>query len=251
MVDSGATYNFITEVKARRLRLRWEKDSEKMKAVNFVALLIVELVKQTMMKLGGRKGPVDFVVVKMDDFDVVLGMKFLLKHQPNRFKMISAMQLDKSPIREEPTPVAILLEALRKSGETVPKDTLCVLEKCHGMMQNSWPKSLPSQRMIDHEIELLPEANSPAKNVYRTTPPKLAELLKELKELLNTGFDRLVQASFAKEWGQMTDIAEAGLEKASRQMEKRADQKQYPLSFEWRIKFPISSATMPYKYLLT
>uniref|UniRef100_A0A9I9EHA8 Uncharacterized protein n=1 Tax=Cucumis melo TaxID=3656 RepID=A0A9I9EHA8_CUCME len=78
MVDSGATYNFITEAEARRLRLRWEKDSRRMKAVNSVALPIVGLVKRTTIKFGGWKGPVDFVVVKMDDFDVVLGMEFLL-----------------------------------------------------------------------------------------------------------------------------------------------------------------------------
>ncbi|TYK11965.1 Asp_protease_2 domain-containing protein [Cucumis melo var. makuwa] len=98
MVDSGATHNFITEAEARRLRLRWEKDSGKMKVVNSVALPI------------------------MDDFDVVLGMEFLLEHQvipmpsakclaitgsfptvvqadirqPNGFKMMSTIQLDKS-----------------------------------------------------------------------------------------------------------------------------------------------------------
>ena len=81
MVDSGATHNFITETEARRLGLRWERDSGKMKAVNSIALPIVGLVKRTTIKLGGWRGPVDFVVVKMDDFDVVLGMEFLLEHQ--------------------------------------------------------------------------------------------------------------------------------------------------------------------------
>ncbi|KAA0053169.1 uncharacterized protein E5676_scaffold1775G00050 [Cucumis melo var. makuwa] len=166
MIDSGATHNFITEAEARRLRLCWENDSGRMKAVNSIALPVVGLVKQTTIKLGGWKGRVDFVVVKMDDFDVVLGMEFLLKHQvipmpsarclvitgsfptivqaeipqPNGFKMISAMQLDKSHAQEEPPSVEILLGALEKSGETVPKDTLCVLEKCHGAMPSSWPK---------------------------------------------------------------------------------------------------------------
>ncbi|KAA0039512.1 Asp_protease_2 domain-containing protein [Cucumis melo var. makuwa] len=108
-----------------------------MKVVNSIALPIVGLVKQTMMKLGGWKGLADFVVVKMDDFDLVLGMEFLLEHkvismpstkclviirylptivradirQPNGFKTTSVMQLDKNPAREEPKFVAILLEA--------------------------------------------------------------------------------------------------------------------------------------------
>ncbi|TYJ95559.1 Asp_protease_2 domain-containing protein [Cucumis melo var. makuwa] len=202
MIDSSAIHNFITEAEARRLRLRWEKDLERMKVVNFFALPVVKLVKRTTIKLGGWKGPVNFVVVKMDDFDVVLGMEFVLEyqvipmpsakclaitgsfptvvqadiHQPNGFKMISVMQLDESPVQEEPPSTAILLGALGKRRETVPKDILCVSEKCHDVMPNSWLKSLLMQRTIDHGIELLPEAKASAKNAYRMAPPELAKL---------------------------------------------------------------------------
>lgn len=48
-----------------------------MKAINSVALPIIRIVKRTMIRLGGWSGPIDFVIVKMDDFDIVLGMKFL------------------------------------------------------------------------------------------------------------------------------------------------------------------------------
>ncbi|KAA0060455.1 uncharacterized protein E6C27_scaffold22G002820 [Cucumis melo var. makuwa] len=121
---------------AKHLRLSWEKDLGRMKVVNFVALPIVELVKRTVIKLRGWKGLVDFVVVKMDDFDVVLGMEFLFEHQSNEFQMISAMQLDKSPVQEEPPSAVILLGALGKLGETVPKETPCVSEKCHGFSRS-------------------------------------------------------------------------------------------------------------------
>ncbi|TYK23130.1 uncharacterized protein E5676_scaffold142G001280 [Cucumis melo var. makuwa] len=124
MIDSDVTHNFITETEARHLRLRWEKNLGRMKVVNFVGLPIVGLVKRTVIKLGGWKCPADFVIIKMDDFNVVLGMEFLLEHQvipmpsakclvitgsfhtvvqadihqPNGFKMISAMQQDKNPV---------------------------------------------------------------------------------------------------------------------------------------------------------
>ncbi|XP_050941245.1 uncharacterized protein LOC127149526 [Cucumis melo] len=222
MVDSGATHNFITEVEARCLRIRWKKDSGRMKVMNFVALPIVGMVKRATIKLGGWKGPVDFVVVKMDDFDVVLGMEFLLEHQvipmpsakclvitgsfsmvvqadirqPNGFKMISAMQLDESRAQEEPPSVEILLGALEKPGETVPKDTLCVQEKCHGVMPSSWPKSSSMRRRTDHGVESPSEAKAHAKNAYRMAPPELAKLWKPSKMLLNTGFSRPVQAPY-------------------------------------------------------
>ncbi|KAA0059255.1 uncharacterized protein E5676_scaffold84663G00040 [Cucumis melo var. makuwa] len=218
MVDSGATHNFITEAEARCLRLRWEKDEGR----EFRCLPIVRLVKRTTIKLGGWKGPVDFVVVKMDDFDVVLGMDFLLEHQvipmpstkclaitgsfltvvqvdirqPNGFKMISSMQLDESRAQEEPPSVEIPLGVLEKKEETVPKDALCVPEKCHDVLPNSWPKSVLMRRTIDHGIELLPEAKASTKNAYRMAPPELAKFREPSRMLLNTGFSRPVQALY-------------------------------------------------------
>ncbi|KAA0038415.1 gag-asp_proteas domain-containing protein [Cucumis melo var. makuwa] len=222
MVDSGATHNFIIEAKARRLRLHRERDSGKMNVVNSIALPIVGLMKRTTIKLGGWKGPVDFVVVKMDDFDVVLGMEFLLEHQvipmpsakclaitgsfptivqadirqPNGFKMISVMQLDESCAQEEPPFMEIPLGALEKKEETVPKDTLCVLEKCQGVMLSSWPKSSSMRTRTDHGIKSPLEVKAHAKNAYRMAPPELAKLRKPSKMLLNTRFNRPVPTPY-------------------------------------------------------
>ncbi|KAA0046199.1 RNA-directed DNA polymerase-like protein [Cucumis melo var. makuwa] len=158
----------------------------------------------------------------MDDFDVVLGMEFLLEHQvipmplakclvitvptpsvvqtdlrqPDGLKMISAMQLKKGLSREEPTFMAIPLKSSENSGKTVPKEIMRVLEKYRDVMPDSLPKSLPPRRMIDHEIELVPEAKPSAKNAYRMAPPELAELRKQLDELLNAGFIRPAKASY-------------------------------------------------------
>ncbi|KAL0307330.1 UNVERIFIED_CONTAM: hypothetical protein Sradi_6150300 [Sesamum radiatum] len=56
------------------------------------------------------------------------------------------------------------------------------------------PKKLPPRRAIDHAIELEPGARSPAQAPYRMAPVELAELRKQLDELLET---RLVQPSKA------------------------------------------------------
>ena len=81
--------------------------------------------------------------------------------------------------------MAIPLDPLKNLGETGPKDILCVLEKYRDVILDSLPKSLPSRRMIDHEIELVPGAKPPAKNAYRMVPLKLTEFRKQLDELLN------------------------------------------------------------------
>ncbi|KAA0037095.1 uncharacterized protein E5676_scaffold453G00070 [Cucumis melo var. makuwa] len=222
MIDSGATHNFITEAEARRLRLRWEKDTGRMKTVNSIALPVVGLVKQTTIKLGGWKGRVDFVVVKMDDFDVVLGMEFLLEHQvipmpstrclvitgsfptivqaeirqPNKFKMISTMRLDENRAQGEPPSVEIPLGALGKEGETVLKDTLCVSKKRHDVLPSSWLKSVSMQRTIDPGREVLPGKKASMKNAYRMAPSELTKLPKPSKMLLNTELRRPVQAPY-------------------------------------------------------
>ncbi|TYK22097.1 reverse transcriptase [Cucumis melo var. makuwa] len=222
MVDSGATHNFITEAEAKRLNLRWKKDAGRMKAVNSAALLIIELVKRTMIRLGGWSGLVDFVVVKMDDFDVLLGMEFLLEHQVipmplakclvitgptpsvvqtdlrqlDGLKLILAMQLKKGLSRDEPTFMTIPLNSSENSGETVPNEIVRVLEKYRDVMPDSLPKSLPPRRMIDHEIELVSGEKPPAKNAYRMAPPELTELRKQLDELLNARFIRPAKASY-------------------------------------------------------
>ncbi|KAL0533670.1 hypothetical protein IC582_027711 [Cucumis melo] len=111
-------------------------------------------------------------------------------------EMISAMQLKKGLPRDEPTFMTIPLNLSKNLGETVPKEILCALEKYRDVMSDSLPKFLPPRRMIDHEIELVPGAKPPAKNAYCMTPPELAELQKQLDELLNVGFIRPVKAPY-------------------------------------------------------
>ena len=81
VVDSGAIHNFMTESEANRLNIKWHQDSGRMKVVNSVALLILGIARKTTLKLGTWSSLVDFVIVKMDNFDVVLGMEFLLEHK--------------------------------------------------------------------------------------------------------------------------------------------------------------------------
>ena len=81
LVDSGVTHNFIADQEARRLGLTIGKDPGNMKAVNFEALPIVGVSKRVPFKLGAWTGELDLVEVRMDDFDVVLEMEFLLEHK--------------------------------------------------------------------------------------------------------------------------------------------------------------------------
>ena len=81
MIDSGTTHNFMTVAEVRRLNLHWKMDTRKMKVINSTALPSSDQWNErwyswkdgVVCRLRGCRG--------MDDFDVVLRMKFLLEHQ--------------------------------------------------------------------------------------------------------------------------------------------------------------------------
>ena len=110
--------------------------------------------------------------------------------------MISAIQLKKGLAREEPTFMAIPLMEKVTTEETIPNEINEVLNSYADIMPESLPQTLPPRRGIDHEIKLLLGVKPPAKNAYRMAPPKLAELRKQLDELLTAGFFRPAKAPY-------------------------------------------------------
>ncbi|KAJ7943087.1 Retrotransposon protein, putative, Ty3-gypsy subclass [Quillaja saponaria] len=221
--DTGATHNFVSEAEAKKLGLKLEKDSGRMKAVNSKSLPTAGQAKQVSVKLRTWEGRVDFVVAKIDDFDVVLGMEFMLTHkaipipaasslmimgeqpamvpavikQLGETKHLSALQFKKGVKRHEPTFVVVpLVTEDQGDGEPVPPTIQGVLKEYEGVMPDKLPQTLPPRRGIDHEIELVPGIKPPAKAPYRMAPPELAELRKQLNELLESGFIRPSKAPF-------------------------------------------------------
>ena len=76
----SATHNFISKGEVKKLCLKLEKDSDCMKPINFKAFPTVGVVKQVLVKFGSWKRRVDFVITQMVDFDMTLGMEFLLAY---------------------------------------------------------------------------------------------------------------------------------------------------------------------------
>lgn len=222
MVDTGAAQHFVAGTEAQRLGLKLEKDSSRMKAVNSEAQPIHGIAKAVPVKLGQWEGHMNLTAVPLDDFQVSLGMEFLreIKAVPMPFvgslcmmgdnpcmvptiakgsddKFISALQLKKGVRRGEPTYVATLRESPNDADQgPIPESILQVLEEFQDVMPKELPKSLPPRRGVDHEIELVPGAKPPARAPYRMAPSELAELRKQLDELLESGFIRPSKAPF-------------------------------------------------------
>ncbi|CAN6567559.1 unnamed protein product [Malus baccata var. baccata] len=217
LVDMGATHNFMTSEEATRLGLRVTKEPGSVKTVNSAATPIVGVARNVQVDIGTWKGKIDFTVVKMDDYGVVIGLEFMdkvrafpipfynifcilddgrqpylvpLERQAKKCtQQLSAIQFAKSWKKGEATFLATLMlnEGEEKHGP-LPKQVEAVLVEFADVMPKELPKKLPPRREVDHAIEFEPGAKPPSKSPYRMSPPELEELRKQLNELLDAGY---------------------------------------------------------------
>lgn len=97
------------------------------------------------------------------------------------------MAFDKRLKRGETVYLAALIEVKPGVQIEVPENIAKLLEEFKNVMPPELPKELPPRREIDHRIELIPGSVPPAHPPYRMSPLELAELRKQLSELLEGG----------------------------------------------------------------
>ncbi|CAL2268868.1 unnamed protein product [Prunus armeniaca] len=81
LVDTGVSHNFMSVQKVKRLRCRVSNEAGSMKTMNSFAKPIDRVARGVELHISAWKGVVDFSMIPMDDYDVVLGMKFMDKVQ--------------------------------------------------------------------------------------------------------------------------------------------------------------------------
>ena len=77
MVDSGASHNSMSENIARRIGLKFVPARTQMKTINSPPMDILGIAEKVDTTLGEWTGKVDFTIVRIDDYEVVLGMEFM------------------------------------------------------------------------------------------------------------------------------------------------------------------------------
>uniref|UniRef100_A0A7N0ULH7 Uncharacterized protein n=1 Tax=Kalanchoe fedtschenkoi TaxID=63787 RepID=A0A7N0ULH7_KALFE len=139
-------------------------------------------------KIGEWKGPWNFSLVSLDDGELISGLEFMRQALvvPMPFVYILPFAGDITSIKSTSKE---LYKVMRKQIDVV-------LREFEDVMPNRVPKELSLWRSVDHEIELLPEMKPPARGTYQCLPPELAELQKQLGELLEIDFIHLLKSPF-------------------------------------------------------
>jgi len=220
MLDLGATHTFVTDRLVKELAL-WLSDSHtSMKVINSKAQRITKMSYDVPIMLDQWRGKQDVLVINLDDYDIIFGLDFLRKT-----KIVLTSYLNEVMIANKGCPCFVpccnvatvnvirsgknlisaiaIGKALRKSGEMfltivvdekadyyeeVPKKIASVLKQFEDVMSSQLTKKLPPKRAINHQIELVPRIKPPSQTLYQMSPIKLAELRKQLGELIDMGF---------------------------------------------------------------
>lgn len=78
MMDSSATNNFMSQRKAGKMRLTVAKNSSKLKAMNSEVRRIQGSAAASLV-VDSWEGVINMMIARLDDFDLILGVEFLVK----------------------------------------------------------------------------------------------------------------------------------------------------------------------------
>ncbi|KAI4331788.1 hypothetical protein L6164_016743 [Bauhinia variegata] len=198
--------------------IKYKQGSGTIKAINSEAKPIIRIAEAVKVKIRDWQGELDFTVIPMDDFKVVLGHAFFcksytfpiptvnslvildaktirvipLRRMEKAKPLLSAMQFKKG-LKKDECYVATLRELTDEGNTTCHKESLpsCILEvldEYRDVMPTKLPKKLPPRREVDHQIELELGAKPPTMILYWMAPSELVELRRQLQDLLDSGY---------------------------------------------------------------
>ena len=217
LFDSGATHSFVSLEFAQKLGRGVDSLSQSFKT----SLPSGEIlwsnfwIRNTSVIICGRELFVDLIAIKLQDFDVILGMDFLGKYnakidcrkrcvifnpygeeefnfygQPrsSATRLVSAMKAWKMLANGCQGYLANMVDKEQETKLT-PEDVPIIREYVD-IFPEELP-GLPPEREISFEIELLLPGTAPiSKAPYRMAPAELRELQVQLQEMLDKGFIR-------------------------------------------------------------
>lgn len=222
LFDSGATYSFIACEFAKRLGLIPEKLPIPLdvKVANEEIIPIEHIHKNCGVEIRGNKLSVDLVPIRLKEFDVILGMDWLVNHEAiidchRKSVNLRLSKKTKVVFFGSNSPRHSCCLSMTQARKMLRKG--CVGYLCHvvdtqrvGTSLDQIPvvqefvdvfpeelSGIPPDREVEFVIDLLPGTTPVSKAPYRMAPVKMKELMIQLQELLDRKY---IQPSVSP-WG--------------------------------------------------
>lgn len=226
LVDCGATCNFIAQSVVDRYKLK----TIPLSSINSIQLANGSTQRCTdcteiSVALNGRKYPIQFRVMEIASYDMILGMPFLNENKaridfktkrltiPKQVKddscapkLISAKQMETTLKHHDFNQVYLLqmvpsepeqnqlnglvqLNSVMNGVDPIKNPGLNkLLQEFQDIFPTELPSGLPPERDVKHNIQLISDHTPPCKPPYRMAPAELEELRIQLDDLLDKGF---------------------------------------------------------------
>nr|GEV73081.1 putative reverse transcriptase domain-containing protein [Tanacetum cinerariifolium] len=141
------------------------------------------VIKGATLTLLNQPFEIDLMPIKLDSFDVVIGMDWLFKYHA---KILCDEKVVHIPIDDETMIIRVVEK--KKSDEKRIEDIPVVKE-----FPNVFPEDLPGLppfRQVEFQIDLIPRAAPVARAPYRLASLEMQELSNQLQKLIDRGFIR-------------------------------------------------------------
>lgn len=211
LVDSGATHNFMKDSVAKRLDLKLEESPNAVKAVNSKVAKVIGKAKDVSMRLGDWTGVINFTVVQLDDFDVVLGQDFLRTTKATPVTCVDSMVVFSG---NDP----IVVPMVRKHLEPAPLSTLSISgadklgtkqtigQRCQGETSAQTSDDSGLKKEVEQRLAMV---ESIVKVANLSTASRLAAMENAMGTMV-TSVTKIMDSCLANRTTMLTDLEELG-----------------------------------------
>jgi hypothetical protein len=190
--DSGASHSFISQKFSAKCQLPfYHTKGSFMITTPGGKIATNQLNRNVPISMGSRIFKTTLLILGLEGMDIILGADWMTQHRVVLDVAARALEI-RSPTSED---LVLYLPCQDSTQSCVfammesPVKKILVVCEYADVFSNELP-GMPPDRDIEFAIELQPGTTPISKRPYRMPPAELAELMKQLQELLDKGFIR-------------------------------------------------------------
>jgi hypothetical protein len=192
LFDSGASHSFISQKFSAKSQLPFYHSKGSFMIVTPGGKIATNQLNQTVpIQLGSHIIKITLLVLGLENVDITLGANWMTLHQVVLDVASRVMEIN-SPFCGNFTlilPSQGSTQSCAFSMTELPLKKIPVVCEYADIFPDELP-GMPPDRDIEFAVELQPGTTPISKRPYRMPPAELAELKKQLQELLDKGFIR-------------------------------------------------------------
>ncbi|KAG8471689.1 hypothetical protein CXB51_036643 [Gossypium anomalum] len=184
LIDPGSTHSYICTALVSEKKMTVESTDLDLQVTNPLgqSVLVNLICRNCPLKIQGCEFSADLMLLPFREFDVILGMDWLIKHDAivNSFAARKLIRKGNE---------AFLAYILDTQGSKLKIEQLPVVNEFTGVFPEELP-GLPPDREVEFVIDVISGTTPISITPYRMAPAELKELKTQLQELLDKGFIR-------------------------------------------------------------